>query len=332
MTLKATTSLGRERYIKALVDTGAEANLIRAGLFDSGEMRPSSSPLSLRTADGSVMRGGSQEVTLHLTFQGGMEGAKEWSVMAAFHDADLQVDAILGLPWLRQRQLGVIPHLEALVRWEEPQLLLKSVRQPEPRVIRQIRKEERRERELWARVDRVRAMNMTLPGGLEDVDQEADSDVFGEYEESLYEDEETLMSWAQEWAKVEKQMAKIQGVVTVPEGEHLKGGDVEQRITALHQDFEGKVLRDRIWAGDIERGPFGFGRIELKPGAAAVCRRPIYLTGERHDAMVAMVEEWERDGKVESGRSEWSSPAFVVAKKEENGEAWWTSGRSTRQP
>ena len=58
MTLKATTSMGRDRYIQALIDTGAEANLIRASLFASGEMRPSTSPLSLRTADGSVMRGG----------------------------------------------------------------------------------------------------------------------------------------------------------------------------------------------------------------------------------------------------------------------------------
>ena len=58
MILKATTSLGREKYIQALIDTGAEANLIRAGLFKKDEMRPSASPLSLRTADGSVMSGG----------------------------------------------------------------------------------------------------------------------------------------------------------------------------------------------------------------------------------------------------------------------------------
>ena len=28
-----------------------------------------------------------------------------------------------------------------------------------------------------------------------------------------------------------------------------------------------------------------------------------------------MVDEWERDGKVEEGQSAWSSPTFVVAKK-----------------
>ena len=89
-------------------------------------------------------------------------------------------------------------------------MLLKSVQRPEPRVIRRIRKEERRGRELWTRVARVGAVNMTLPGGLEDVDEELDPELFGEYEESLYEDEETLMAWAQEWAKIEKQLAKIQ--------------------------------------------------------------------------------------------------------------------------
>ena len=103
-----------------------------------------------------------------MTFRGGMENAKEWDIMATFHDADLQVDAILGLPWLKRWQLGIIPHQEAFVRWQEPQLLLKSVPNPEPRVIRQIWREERRERELWSRTDRVRAMNMIIPGGLED--------------------------------------------------------------------------------------------------------------------------------------------------------------------
>ena len=31
--------------------------------------------------------------------------------------------------------------------------------------------------------------------------------------------------------------------------------------------------------------------------------------------MIALVEEWMRDKKVEDGAGEWSSPAFVVAKK-----------------
>ena len=226
------------------------------------------------------------------------------------------MDAIIGLPWLKQRQLGVFPHLEALAKWEEPKVLLHSVKQPNQHRIQQLRKEERRERNLWARVDQVRAMNMTLPGLLEEVKEpEEDPDVFGEREESLYEDEETLMSWAQEWAKVEKELTSIQGVVMVPEGEHVQGGEVEARIAALHQEFDDKVLRDRIWGEEIVRGPHGEGRIELKPGAEAACRRPIYLTGERYDAMVSLVDEWVRDNKVEDGRGEWSSPAFVVAKK-----------------
>ena len=63
-------------------------------------------------------------MTLQLTFSGGVEGRRSWSVGATFHDADLRVDAILGLPWLRKCQLGVFPHLEALARWEDPRLLL----------------------------------------------------------------------------------------------------------------------------------------------------------------------------------------------------------------
>ena len=55
-------------------------------------------------------------LTLTFLFEGGIGDGKEWTVLSTFHDADLQVDAIIGLPWLRERQLGVFPHEEALAR------------------------------------------------------------------------------------------------------------------------------------------------------------------------------------------------------------------------
>ena len=316
MRLKATTCMSREVWLDVLIDTGAEANLIRGGLLRPEEMRRSARPLLLRTADGSRMQGGAQEVALRLAFQGGPEGEQGWSVVATFHDADIQVDAIIGLPWLKAQQLGVFPHLEALARWEEPRRLLHSFQDTCQRQIKRTRKRANRRQQLWAHVARARAMNMTLPGTVDEWEkEEEDPDVYGEGEDSLFEDEDALMAWAEGWKKVERRRAEVQGVVLVPEGEHLGGEDVAARVAALHRDYDGKVLRDRIWGEEVVRGPDGWGHIELKPGAEPVCRRPIPLTGERYDAMVALVDEWVRDNKVENGRGPWSSPAFVVAKK-----------------
>ena len=43
------------------------------------------------------------------------------------------------------------------------------------------------------------------------------------------------------------------------------------------------------------------GTIELKEGSRARKCRPIHLVGERREAMVKMVQEWEEMGKVEEG-------------------------------
>ena len=45
-----------------------------------------------------------------------------------FHDADIQVDAILSYPWLEEKYLGVYPHMESLALWGEPLRLLQSYR------------------------------------------------------------------------------------------------------------------------------------------------------------------------------------------------------------
>ena len=140
MRLRATTCVGRDFWLNVLIDTGAEANLIKIGLLHTEEVRRSHRPLALRTADGSKMRGGTQEAVLRLAFDGGLQGGREWSVVAAFHDADLQMDAIIGFPWMQAQQLGVFPHLEALARWEEPRMLLRSTQDTSLRQVRRAQK------------------------------------------------------------------------------------------------------------------------------------------------------------------------------------------------
>jgi len=123
---------GRTVTMHVLVDTGAEANLIRKGLMPD-LMVPSTRPLALYTADGSRMDGGRREVNLALVF-----GARkwrerkgpawDWRATASFHEADIQVDAILSHPWLVSKRLGVFPHLKSLALLTEPLVLLRGRR------------------------------------------------------------------------------------------------------------------------------------------------------------------------------------------------------------
>jgi hypothetical protein len=316
MRMRATTCVGRDVWLNVLIDTGAEANLIKIGLLRPEEMRRSQQPLALRTADGSKMQGGTQEVVLRLAFNGGPQGGQDWNVVATFYEADLQMDAIIGFPWMQAQQLGVFPHLEALARWEEPRMLLRSSQDTNLQHVRQARKKASKELGVWAHVTRARALNMTLPGVVDEVEnEEEDPDVFGEQEERLNEDEETLVAWAEDWKRAQKYKTGVQGVVLVPEGEHMEGELVAGKVAAIHKEYAEIVLRDKIWDKEYVRGPDGYGHIELKPGAEPMCRRPIHLTGERYDAMVKMVDGWVLNKTVENGRGPWSSPAFVVAKK-----------------
>ena len=308
---------GQLHPLQILIDTGAVVNLIRRDRLPPAYFRPSRRPLALATADGSRMRGGAHEARLELVLQADRElpqGGTTWSAPASFHDADIQVDALIGYPWLQRHKLGVFPHLRALaletrgifllLRGESSSGLeteLPEEKPSAPTVLPDLRL-----------VDEVRAMQLALPW-IEGNDDEEEPDLG---EESLREDEDVQ----EEVARVFLESASLppssaQGIVVVPPGEQATGETVDRLRAAIRKDYEGRVLRDQIWFDKPPRGPFGEGRIELKPGTVPKKQHAIRLTGERHKALCDMVEEWERDGKVEPGQSAWSSPTFVVAKK-----------------
>ena len=169
-------------------------------------------------------------------------------------------------------------------------------------------------------VQEVRAMNLTLPA----------EDAEDEYlkEESLFEDEETLEYLANHLAVVAEldleepasTLARNRSVILTRDF----GGDMDPElleykkalVAALHRDFDGTVLRKDVPPENlIPRGPHGEGTIKIKPGYMAKKQRPIHLTGEKLVALTALVKGWKEQGKVEEGQGEWSSPAFVVSKK-----------------
>jgi hypothetical protein len=68
---------GNLEWINALVDTGAQANLLSSSRFGGGNWRDSSRPLSLLTVTGEPLGGGNKEISLGLTF--GVQGVASGS-------------------------------------------------------------------------------------------------------------------------------------------------------------------------------------------------------------------------------------------------------------
>jgi len=105
---KARHQGGEDLMLQALIDTGAEANLIRFGILPSHCMMESKNPIALITADGTHMRGGRREVALQLCFSTmpmGRKRSTSWCTQATFYEADIGADINLSYPWLEQAHL-----------------------------------------------------------------------------------------------------------------------------------------------------------------------------------------------------------------------------------
>jgi hypothetical protein len=124
---------GATHFLKILIDTGAEANLVRKNLLPSHLFYPSRNPLRLLAANGLLMQGGSFEIDLDLTFTQHFQdypGVADFCTHASFYEADIGVDAILSFPWLSSRKLGIFPHRRALALEGPPLSFLKGARKP----------------------------------------------------------------------------------------------------------------------------------------------------------------------------------------------------------
>ena len=59
---------GENKKIRVLVDSGAQINIIRDGIFESTDYKVSKNPAQLFAIDGSNVQGGNLEASLRLTF------------------------------------------------------------------------------------------------------------------------------------------------------------------------------------------------------------------------------------------------------------------------
>ena len=118
---------GTRRRARALIDTGAEANLVRRGWLSDEELRPARHPLTLITADGTQMAGGDK------SFKGGLPlsamlrkfpepaelpktGGDVESFPVEAYVADISYDMLLSYEWMAKHRLTIVPHLGCLLR------------------------------------------------------------------------------------------------------------------------------------------------------------------------------------------------------------------------
>ena len=108
---------GEDYKVIALVDTGAEVNLIKKGLIPERHLRTPPSPITIITADSSNMAGGNQGVMGLATFQGVETDLKiPIDVQCPIHlyEANITYQAILSYEWMATHDFMVVPRRHAL--------------------------------------------------------------------------------------------------------------------------------------------------------------------------------------------------------------------------
>ena len=101
---------GTKRNILALVDTGAEVNLLRKGLVPQQYFRKSHQPKRFVTASREVLEGGKEEVPCNILFDGVDVDTRihtEVKGPIVFYDANIGVDALLSYGWLQSCDIEV---------------------------------------------------------------------------------------------------------------------------------------------------------------------------------------------------------------------------------
>ena len=105
-----------------LVDTGAEVNLVRHGLFSEDDVEPARSPVFLETVNGEPIAGGDKTITLtfDLFAQDCGTDASYWhSISDDFCLSDITCDVIISHDLLLEKALVPVPHRKCLL-WERP--------------------------------------------------------------------------------------------------------------------------------------------------------------------------------------------------------------------
>ena len=115
----------------------------------------------------------------------------------------------------------------------------------------------------------------------------------------------------------EEAYTAVRSVVSIPKQaaeeaqENPKVAELKERLINAYP---------RLFSGVANKNPPDRGRF----GTAKLYRHREYqLQGDRAEAMKKLLAEFIERGWIEPSNSEWSSPAFIVPKKEKGSGGWW---------
>ena len=96
--------------VKALVDTGAEVNVIKRGLLPESFTHQNAKPITLTAADSSNLKGGQKGVSGDAILGGNDMDTAEWTELHCpihLYEANITVPCILSYGWLANQKLLV---------------------------------------------------------------------------------------------------------------------------------------------------------------------------------------------------------------------------------
>ena len=110
--------IGQTKFVvKALVDTGAEINVIRKGLIPLDHTHTNHRPISMTAADAAPLTGGKTGVSGTAVLGGNEIDTKVWIEIHCpihFYEAKISAEAILSYSWLANQNLLVNPRRHGL--------------------------------------------------------------------------------------------------------------------------------------------------------------------------------------------------------------------------
>jgi len=283
MKIHVLLSNGAEKDLSVLVDTGAEANLIKKGFFNDSLMRSAREPLSFFHREWATLGGGKITAKLTLFFEQVVSGQKLPNVrsfQANFYEAEIGVDAILSFPWMAEHKIGVFPHHQALALEEPVFTLLFGVGSGSSRRARG-RKNHRQVRRKWVQknIQQIDISDEDLEKYLLSVQKmrlELPSEGFDEPAELTDEEIDVV----------------VQNLLKAPESlscnyiePHECTGVEDPRIgeyrKKIHELYNGTVLCQEVKPDPPVRGMYGYAHIALKEKAVPQRKHPFVQHGDR---------------------------------------------------
>ena len=302
---------GETHSLGVLIDTGAEACLVRQGLFPAHLTYPAPKPLRFETADGKSLGGGDRCIRVKLLLlceSNELASPEQMEFEVEFYEANIKVDAILSYPWLSEAKLGIFPHHKALVLDSPGLNFLYGVRDHQ----KMRRNAPEHFGELPIReVSKIEALPEKFGFHLPEVG-------FDQRLQFLKDDDlkELATHLVDESAPL-----SIHRMIIAREGAESSDA-IDSKVIGYREkflkEFEGTVFRDKVFPDPPERGQYGFAFIPLKEGATPTRAKPFFLHGERKEALEKITQDWIEMKFIEPATTknvEWLSQTFPVPKK-----------------